>query len=205
MFSSAFIVRGKKAFYRSWGVEARGKFIKNITSVRQSEDCLHYCYITDKCQSINTFEVKEGNTTCQLFSTDICELDPRNGMSRNPVASVFFSKKIEECLWFEIHSDTNECVSKPSNSLSWTKDLSICAPFILKGGKMMSGGKCHWRNSHCYKVDDGLANDLWRNRLQAGSIVHATFEDPTFFSKSEPEKGYTNKFFKISSVDFEIL
>ena len=94
-------VRGGRPFYRSWGLQANGTLIKNITSVTSAEDCLHYCYVTEGCKSFNTFDVGKGEHKCQLFSNDICDLDPNNGMTKNPLASVFFSKNIEDCIWVQ--------------------------------------------------------------------------------------------------------
>ena len=89
------VVQGR-SFYRTRGFQANGNVIKNISSVALSEDCLHECYITEKCKSFNTFQIDQGYT-CQLLSDDWCKIQTEKGISENPSSSVYFSGKDEDC------------------------------------------------------------------------------------------------------------
>lgn len=130
-----------RQFYRSRGLKAfGGRFIKNVTNVRRSEYCLHECFMTAACKSFNTFETGENSHTCQLLSSGLCDLHIYNGIKKNPIGSVYFSKKSDECVIFV----KNHFCIKYTSYVRYTT-LANCTIFTFHDEKLFSGNSCMHR------------------------------------------------------------
>ena len=144
--SIGFLVYAERAFYRSWGFQSNGTFLKNITFVTVAEDCLHHCYINQNWKSFNTFELEDKTHKCQLFSSDICSINSKNGIAKNPSASVFFSNKIEECVRVNIIYNDITCLKRIDDTTFRLRVITNtqlpCSNFTLEGNQMLYGNRC---------------------------------------------------------------
>ena len=136
-----------KSFYRTRGFQANGNIIKNISDVVLSEDCLHECYITEKCKSFNTFEMDKGiGYTCQLLSDDLCDIEKKKGISENTLASVYFSRKVEQCQTpsFVIFNEgKSRCLTTTVNEeIRHVPTDEGCERFFKRGDNIMKGDQC---------------------------------------------------------------
>ena len=137
-----------RQFYRTRGVQSHGAFLKNVTSA-SSEDCLRECFIAEGCKSFNTFEVESGKQyTCQLLSNDRCVLDEDIDISKNPVASVYFSTKLEHCerKLKVFRNRGNVCVKMDENKtievVSQDDDQNNCDIFTIRNDQVTWGDVC---------------------------------------------------------------
>ena len=147
------VVAGK-LFYRTYGVQAHGLMIQNITFVTKAESCLHECFIRNDCRSFNAIkDRKERKYTCQLFSNDLCDLDREHGMHVNPLSSAFFSSLVEDC--FLITSGGRCAVGKRTDDDKiMVKGFAAIRPFAGCGSFSMRNGII-WKNDMCI----GLASN----------------------------------------------
>ena len=137
-----------RKFYRTPGVQSHGAFLKNVTSA-SSEDCLQECFIAEGCKSFNTFEVESGKQyTCQLLSNDRCVLDEDIDISKNHLASVYFSTKLEHCerKLKIVRNRGKVCVKMDENkTIEVTErddDLTNCDIFTIKNDQVTWGDVC---------------------------------------------------------------
>ena len=136
-----------KIFYRTRGFQANGNIIKNISSVALSEDCLHECYITEKCRSFNTFEMDKGRRyTCQLLSDDLCDIEKEKGISENTLASVYFSRKVEHCQnssFVIFNWDKSRCLTtNETEEIRHVRKEEGCERFFKRGDNILKGDRC---------------------------------------------------------------
>lgn len=86
-------------------------------------------------QPFNTLRMKSGRHECQLFSTDLCELDIGNDIAKTKTSdSVYFSSTPDKCLWL-MSSDSKQCFGK-SCCTTWYA-CKYCYFFVFPSKKYL--------------------------------------------------------------------
>ena len=120
-------------FYGKHGLQANGT-ITHTSSVSSIEDCYRVCNMTATCQSFNT--IQDNGTKayrCELLSDDLCDLDTDTGISKNPLASVYFITKMESCFSFKIYAYGRCLKLHGSDDLYLTDNVMECLVFTKDG------------------------------------------------------------------------